>query len=88
MKTESILKNAAKLVSGDRAKAYGDKKILHDKIATMWSAYTDYDISAEQVAMMMAMLKIARTTTGSSSPDSYTDGAAYIAIAGEIHDKS
>ena len=44
MKTESILKNAAKLVSGDRAKAYGDKKILHDKIATMWSAYTDYNI--------------------------------------------
>lgn len=87
MKTESILKNAAKLVSGDRAKAYGDKKILHDKIATMWSAYTDYDINAEQVAIMMAILKIARTTTGGSSPDSYTDGAAYIAIAGEMHDK-
>ena len=87
MKTESILKNAAKLVSGDRAKAYGDKKILHDKIATMWSAYTDYDINAEQVAIMMAILKIARTTTGSSSPDSYTDGAAYIAIAGEMHNK-
>ena len=53
----------------------------------MWSAYTDYDINAEQVAIMMAILKIARTTTGSSSPDSYTDGAAYIAIAGEMHDK-
>ena len=36
--------------------------------------------------MMMAILKIARTTTGSSS-DSYIDGAAYIAIAGEIHDQ-
>ena len=87
MKTEDILSDASRLVSGDRAKAYGDKKILHDKIATMWSAYTDYDINAEQVAIMMAILKIARTTTGSSSPDSYTDGAAYIAIAGEMHDK-
>ena len=86
MKTESILKNAAKLVSGDRAKAYGDKKTLHDKIAKMWSAYIDCNINAEQVAMMMAILKIARTTTGSSS-DSYIDGAAYIAIAGEIHDQ-
>lgn len=86
MKTEDILSDASRLVSGDRAKAYGDKKILHDKIAKMWSAYTDYNINAEQVAMMMAILKIARTTTGSSS-DSYTDGAAYIAIAGEIHDQ-
>jgi len=87
MKTEDILSDASRLVSGDRAKAYGDKKILHDKIAKMWSAYTDCNINAEQVAMMMAILKIARTTTGSSSPDSYTDGAAYIAIAGEMHDK-
>ena len=85
MKTEDILKTASKLVSGDRAKAYGDKKKLHDKVAKLWSAYTDYDISAEQAAIMMAMLKIARTTTG-SNPDNYIDAAAYAAIAGEIND--
>ena len=33
---------------------------------------------------MMAMLKIARTTTGTSA-DSYIDAAAYISIGGEIN---
>ena len=81
MKSEEILKIASKLVSGDRAKAYGDKKKLHDKTAKMWSAF----IHAEQVAHMMVMLKIARTTTG-NNPDNYVDAAAYSAIAGEIND--
>ena len=84
MKTEDILKTASKLVSGDRAKAYGDKKKLHDKTAKMWSAFLGYTIHAEQVAHMMVMLKIARTTTGTSA-DSYIDAAAYISIGGEIN---
>ena len=33
MKTEEILQVSADLVSGDRAKTYGDKKKLHDEIA-------------------------------------------------------
>tara|TARA_R110000803_G_scaffold191688_1_gene254377 strand:+ start:296 stop:568 length:273 start_codon:yes stop_codon:yes gene_type:complete len=85
MKSEEILKIASKLVSGDRAKAYGDKKKLHDKTAKMWSAFLGYTIHAEQVAHMMVMLKIARTTTG-NNPDNYVDAAAYSAIAGEIND--
>ena len=36
------------------------------------------------VAMMMALLKIARTKTGSPNKDDLIDGAAYLAIAGEL----
>jgi hypothetical protein len=36
---------------------------------------------------MMALLKIARTKQGKVSEDTFIDGAAYMAIAGDIHDE-
>ena len=34
--------------------------------------------------LMMSLLKIARTKTGSPNKDDLIDGAAYLAIAGEL----
>ena len=36
---------------------------------------------------MMCLLKIARTKLGKRTRDTYADGAAYMAIAGEIQEK-
>jgi hypothetical protein len=36
---------------------------------------------------MMCLLKIARTKLGKRTRDTYVDGAAYMAIAGEIQEK-
>lgn len=44
---------------------------------------TPYNITAKDVAVMMALLKVARIATG-SSPDSFVDLAGYAACAGEI----
>ena len=79
-----ILSEATRLVGTDRQQDYGDKVDNHNNIARLWSAYLDIDIKAHDVAIMMALLKMARTKLGAVSKDTYIDMAAYSAIAGEI----
>lgn len=82
--TKDFLSEATRLVSNDRQKDYGDKTENHNNIAKLWSAYLDVEISAHDVALMMALLKMARTKLGAVSKDTYIDMSAYSAIAGEI----
>jgi hypothetical protein len=82
--TKEFLSEASRLVGTDREKDYGDKVENHSNIARLWSAYLDIKIKAHDVAIMMALLKIARTKLGKVSKDTYIDMAAYSAIAGEI----
>ena len=84
MKTSEFLKIADNLVKGDRDNDYGDKTENHKNIAKLWSAYKDIEITAHDVAIMMCLLKVARTKLGDVSEDTYIDMAAYGAIAGEI----
>ena len=48
------------------------------------SAGADVTISAEDVAAMMALFKMARVATGSYKADSWIDAAGYSASGGEI----
>jgi len=82
--TKEFLTEAIKLIGGDRQRDYGDKVKNHDNIAKLWSAYLDVKVEAHDVAIMMALLKMARTKLGAVSEDTYIDMAAYSAIAGEI----
>jgi len=82
--TKQILEKANSLISQDREKDYGDKVKNHENIAKLWSAYKDTKITAHDVAIMMTLLKIARTKLGAVSEDTYIDMSAYSAIAGEI----
>ena len=82
--TKEFLSHAIKLVGGDRQKDYGDKVKNHSNIARLWSAYLDIPIEAHDVAILMALLKVARTKLGAVSKDTYVDMSAYSAIAGEI----
>jgi hypothetical protein len=84
MKTHQFLNMASVLVGGRRHKDYGDKTDNHKNIAKLWSAYKGIEITAHDVAIMMCLLKIARTKLGEVSEDTYIDMAAYGAIAGEI----
>ena len=84
MKSNQILNQASVLVQGQREKDYGDKTENHNNIARLWSAYLEIKIEAHDVALMMALLKMARTKLGEVSKDTYTDMSAYSAIAGEI----
>lgn len=79
----TILREAEHLINGDRAQAYGPPEVNFTRIAQGWSVILDAPVTAEQVARCMAWLKIARLNEGPHR-DSYVDGAAYLALAGEL----
>tara|TARA_Y100000310_G_C20432607_1_gene692200 strand:- start:64 stop:387 length:324 start_codon:yes stop_codon:yes gene_type:complete len=84
MKIKNIINEASKLVSNDREKSYGNKSINHKNIAKLWSAYLDMEVSSHDVAMLMSLLKIARTKSGELCIDNYIDLVGYAAIAGQL----
>lgn len=77
------LKAAAECVCGSREDDYGSPEDNFAVIAALWTAYTGTDIKPKDVAMMMALLKIARAKAG-SKPDTYIDLAGYAACGAEI----
>lgn len=79
-----VVGHAAELVGGDRASQHGDKVENHQHIAALWSAFLERPITADQVALMMVLLKVARTKTGRLNRDDYVDMAGYAGVAGEI----
>ena len=91
MNKEEILKQAQDLISGDRNDTHGDAFENHAEIAEFWNIYLDKklqpmaSITAEDVALMMVLLKISRNTQGDKSNiDNFIDMCGYAAIAGEI----
>lgn len=84
-KRAKILDDAARLIAadGERGAAYGPPAKNFGRIAEGWSVILDTHVCAEQVALCMAWLKIARLVN-SSTEDGYVDGAAYIALAAEL----
>lgn len=82
MRASELLGKAAELVCGPRAEQHGDMEWNHHNIALLWTAYCGgMALDGHGVALMMALLKIARTKTGSFNVDDYIDAAAYIGIA-------
>ena len=93
MNTTDILEKTKKLVSTDREDKHGNKVENHENIARLWSGYIQnktkllINLLPEDVANMMALLKIARTQAGQHNIDDYVDACGYSAIAGEIANK-
>jgi hypothetical protein len=90
MKKEEILMKAADLVSNSRQESHGDTFKNHEQIAEFWNTYLDNklkpmaSITPDEVAMMLGLLKVSRSQVGKHNIDDYIDGAAYMAIAGEL----
>ena len=89
---EYILREAARIVCGDRNEQYGEPEDSFRAIAELWETYVretcvtpgaDVCIHAADVAMMMVLLKVARTF-GATKADTYIDIAGYAACEGEI----
>jgi hypothetical protein len=83
MKREEILQQAIDLTMGDRNEQNGDPFENHQRIAKIWSVILHQEVEPYQVALCMAGLKLARLAYNPLD-DSFIDGAAYLAIAGEI----
>ena len=86
---QDVLTEAGNLIDGDRHKQYGEAKDNFALIAKYWNGHlglVDF-ITNRDVAMMMALMKIARTHgDGRKSRDTFVDICGYAALAGEIND--
>lgn len=80
-----VLREAERLIVGDRAEDYGDARVNHNRIAALWRAYLEVgkQITAADVAVMMLLVKVARTQH-SFKWDSFVDIAGYAALAAEM----
>jgi hypothetical protein len=89
MRREEILKAAAERACEKHEQDYGSPAYNFANIARLWEQYLSavhhvvVTITVKDVAMMMALLKIARIAV-SNTPASFVDLAGYAACAGEI----
>lgn len=93
MTRAEILHEAEKCVCTDREEQYGSPESNFGIIAAIWEPYirakcvgdgADVCILPEDVAILMALLKIGRIASGQAKADNYIDLAGYAACAGEI----
>jgi len=93
MTRKEILEKALACVNGDRDAQYGKPEDSFDCIANMWMGYLfaagaakgeEIYIRREDVAAMLALLKIARIASGVQKSDNWIDLAGYAACGGEI----
>jgi len=90
MKASDLLLAAAGLVSGDRGETHGDMRECHQNISTMWNVFLAMrrepalPLTPSDVALMMTLLKIARSQNGVENPDDLLDAAGYLGIAAEL----
>lgn len=85
IQAQEILDEAG-AIRGARGSVYGHPWTNHLRISKLWSAYLDFPITPDQVAICMALLKISRIaeTPGHRGRDGYIDGVAYLALGAEL----
>jgi hypothetical protein len=81
---QEVLKTAASLVDGDRAKDYGDATESFTRLGMMWTAILGQPVTAAQVAMCLAALKLSRLSQTPNHRDSWVDLAGYAALGAEV----
>ena len=87
MKRDQILDKAKVLISGERAKDYGDACLNHKRIAELWSPILDKDITVEQVYACMIAVKLSRLIETPDHEDSWIDICGYAALGGEKNER-
>lgn len=85
-----IAAKASELVGGDRDRQHGAKHDNFNRIAGMWNAWLAIrkepaaPLTAHDVGILMALMKLARTQSGAVNLDDYVDACGYSACAGEV----
>ena len=81
----AVLDEAKQLVCNDRREEYGGVHESFDDIARMWSVLFGQDVTPEQVALAMVLLKVCREKRNHKH-DNLVDIAGYAALADFIAD--
>jgi len=75
---KSLPDEAVRLVSGDRAKVYGHPADDFGRAALIWSGVLGHPVTAEQVALCMLGVKMARLHHTPDHRDSVVDAHGYL----------
>jgi hypothetical protein len=79
------LREAAKIISGERDKQYGGPEENFTRIAKIWSVIFGIEFTPEDVAMAMVAVKVARYASKSGyQPDTWIDIAGYAGCGYEV----
>ena len=88
MTRKELLQKAEKCVNGDRDLKYGKPENNFKLIAAYWGVHLGVYLMPEDVAVMLALMKIARLKSSEfESEDSWVDLAGYAACGAEIATK-
>ena len=80
-RNKSFLLEALDLIEGERAESYGDAKENHARIAAMWSALLEKEVTPNQVYLCLIAVKMSRLVESPRHRDSWLDIAGYAALA-------
>lgn len=94
MNRAEILDRVKQIICNDRQDVHGNPEDTHALIAGFWSDYlrtrgwsvdnADGMLTAQDVAVLMVLFKVARHATNPKHQDNLLDAIGYAAIAGEL----
>ncbi len=84
MTRKECLDRATACVCGQRDQEYGAPEDNFGRIANFWSVYLGRKVYPVDVAMMMALLKVARIRSNKAHADSFVDLAGYAACGADL----
>ena len=79
-----LLDRAKEIVTNDRQNTHGQPEDSFRRIADLWSGYLTVGVHEQDVAVMMALVKVARIMENPQHADNWIDGAGYFACGGEV----
>jgi hypothetical protein len=85
LKNNTILDEAKEIIYGDREQTYGHPAKNLNMISSLWSNYLGIPIGAQDVCMMMILLKVSRQSNAYTR-DNLVDIAGYAALNSRLED--
>ena len=82
-RAKDILTNAADIID-ERARTHGHYDLTMLRTAKLWTDFLEREIDPMDVAICMALVKLARVMETRNEHDNFLDAVAYFAIAGEL----
>ena len=93
MERGAILDKAKAIINGERQQQYGQPENSFPLIAAFWDIYlkhrdfyaeASYHVTAKDVALLMAIYKLAREMNGAGKEDNLIDACGYLALAADM----
>lgn len=82
-RAKDLLTDAADTIA-ERGATHGHYDLTMLRTAQLWSTFLERELDPSDVAICMALVKLARIMETRNVHDSWLDAVAYFAIAGEL----